>query len=370
MLDGVSAAFVMLYQLLVGVMVAALAVAMLVAVAAVCRFWIAQALQTTATQLKRSLPTSDVFEYASIFSSYREKKRDEDPYMLYSIDDIMGGVFYVLTLAVLGVGLHVGITLAGSTYALVRGKAEGDTCISFDVPVDVVVIALVALLVALGLTWVSTAMYSRGVSEEVAAMQSRVDAFNALVYENMYANPIFLAKLLGDDPGAALATLMETRITAASVAQGVFTINVWQYFRDRMSDADPTWEEVKKVFSVDVINSRAMDLTPYVSYSLFSTVPNRLFDLDGTLPLKADLVDEVTAFVNQLMGRLNKLMHNLNPDRMKALFGTFLMVRAMVLVGVFVGLFWYYRKAIYGLMEGKEKGEADAEVSPPAAAGV
>lgn len=354
MLEGVGAAFAMLYKLLIAVMLGALVVAMLLSVGAVGRFWIAQSVQTAATQLKRSLPTADMFEYSSIFKSYRTKSRTSDPYLTYTLDDIVGIVFYVMTLAVLGVGLHVGITLAGSTYQLVRGgvgaAAAGAGGGAFDVPTDVVLLAVVVLASVLVLTWISTEMYSRGVSGEVAAVQSRVDDFNALVYDNLYANPTFMAKLLGDDPGAALATLMETKITAASVAQGVFTINMWQYFRDRMSDADPTWEEVKKVFSVDVINSRAMDLTPFVSYSLFSTVPNRLFDLDGTLPLKAAMVDEVTSTVNQLMGRLNKLMHNLNPDRMKVSFGAFLMARAAVLLAVFAGLFFYYRKAVFGFV--------------------
>lgn len=353
-LDGVNKAFVTLYWILTGVMVGALLVTLVLSLYGFVRFAIESTSQAVASRINRSLVVADTFEYATLYRAYRTKARANDPYLVYTQEDLMNGVFYVLAVLIVLIGLQVGVTMASSVYSLFRKSEPLD--ITFDLPPELLVVLGVTVVTALLVTWTGLSLFSKNVSQRIAGAQSRVDAFNAFVFDHLSSNPVFLGKLLGDDPQGAFQVLTETDLTADALTRGIFTINLWQYFRNRMPDANPMWEEAKALFSVDAINTRTMDLTPYVSYSLYSAIPNSLFDEQGQMPVPSAMVDQVTDAVQSLMSRSNQLLHNLNPSGLSSSFVSFLVVRTLVLVlalgSLLVAFLYRYRLRTWMLGEG------------------
>jgi len=341
MMNGINDAFVMLYWILVGIMVAALAVTCVLSFFGVLRYSYVASAQSVSARINRSPVMSDTFEYGSIYSSYLSQARANDPYLLYTQNDILNAVFYVLAIVIMLIGLQVGITLAASVYTIFHSDAPID--VEFRLPYELLLLLVLATITAILVTWTSMTLFTKRVGKNLADAKTRVDAFNAFVFDNLYNNPVFLAKLAGDDAEGALLVLKETDLMPDALIHGIFTINMWQYFRNRLPDANPLWESVKQLFTVDAINARTMDITPFVSYSLYSSVPNGLYNDAGQLPVSADVVDTVTDTVQMLMSRVNRLMHNLEPSSISSSFLTFLVVRTVVLGVALCGLtflFW------------------------------
>ena len=341
MITGINHAFVTLYWILTGLMVAALVIIFAISLFGIARYTYETSSQAVSARINRSLVVADTFEYTSLFRAYRTKARANDPYLVYTQEDMLNGIFYLLAIVVMLVGLQVGVTMASSVYSLFRSGSPID--IEFDLPPELIFLVVVTTITALLATWTGLTLFTKNVSQHIVGAQSRADALNAFIFDNLYNNPVFLAKLAGDDPGGALEILIETDLAADVLTRGIFTINVWQYFRNRMPDANPMWEDVKALFTVDAINSRAMDITPFVSYSLYSAIPNSMYESQGKLPVSSATIDTVTDAVQLLMSRVNRLLHNLNPSAMSSSFLTFLIVRTIVLIialGVLTALFW------------------------------
>lgn len=341
-MEGLNSAFAAVYWLLLLLAVACLLLMLALAFFGVARFAVESWTLARRARVNQSMMLESVFGFASLFK-FRADLKTHDPYLLNVQAGLLSGCFNVLAATVVALGLHGGIAMSLYIYAVVNKIADDGA--SFRPDADLLVLAVLVAVTSMCVAWVSLDLYNNGVAAEYRTLEERVDAFNALVYDNAYASSPFLNKLLANDPAAALAGVPATA-GAETLARAVFTINLWQYFRDRMPDAHPSWEGVKRLFTVDVLMDRRMDVTPFVSASVYASIPNRMFDLEGNLGAAGSQAsqDAVADAVTGLMTRANQLLHSLDPAGVQGAFWWYLLTRAGVLALLVGGTLAYFAR--------------------------
>ena len=324
----------------------------------------------------------DSFDYASIFLSYRALGHRSDPYLLKAQQSVTSACYYLLAIAVCLMGSHLGLMTAGNIYAFFKKMPTTDD--GFYISKDLLVLALIVSCTILVVSWTGVELYTNKVDVELSSYQDRVDSFNGLVFDNLYSNPKFLNSLFADDVMGAVAALHGVS-GVTPLTQAVFTLNLYQYFRDRMPDAHPAWESIKTLFTVDGIIARKMDVTPFVSATLYSTIPNHIFDIQSGIEIPTAKQDDVVNAVTSLMTRGNKLLHALDPSSLRSSFRNYLMVRVIILLIITLAVLAYFMQPLWGWivkywtesktskMESEGKAEAPAPPkaeapSPPMAA--
>ena len=362
-MQGLNSAFTAVYWLLLVMAVAALVITLVMSLFGSARFALDSASLARLSRVNKAMSLDAQFGFASLFKN-RANPQAHDPYLVSVQGTILNGCFYVLTAAVCALGLHIGLAMALYIYCILHGIPDDGG--SFAPDADLLILATLVVTATMVTTWVGVELYNKGITNAYQSMADNVDAFNALVYGNAYANAGFLEKLLGDDPAAALATVPETASTQI-ITQAVFTINLWQYFRDRLPDAHPSWESIKRLFTVDALNSRKMDVTPFVSASLYAYgIPNRLFDVNGRIDVAAGgYPEEAADAVTRLMTRANQLLHSLDPSEIQSLFGWYLLARSAILTAMVGGTIAYFARRPASLPVFLGKWVTDWMKSPP-----
>ena len=240
-----------------------------------------------------NLFVKDTTDYESI-KYITTNSTDEEPYSIFLEETLIGYVYRFFGIFVLLLAIQYGLFFTFMLYAKFKQLPFTDTVQPPYINIGTVIVAVVGAAV---LTSIYKLYFIKKSQSTLKDIRAQLRDMKQFIYKNLSTNADFLKAMLDNDL-TALLTIFNNEINKNNrnnctsptsncdleVQKMIFTISLYSYLNEQIPEADPNYETIKHIFTIDNINKRSIDPTQYFYYKQPIYIPNMyssLQDING-----------------------------------------------------------------------------------------
>lgn len=312
--SGINDAFVLIYWILAILIALTLTVFFMTSVMDLYLFNKSEVSQKIRLTLNKNLFNKDTTDTEVM--TYLDNNPEDEPYNIFLEQKMVGGLYTLTGIGLIILGLQIGTFFSLKLWSVIK-RAE------FVEQITLPFKLLFVLVIGFGAATVFNTNYDRifvkKTQPDMKAVRAQMVRLNTFIYTSL-TNDLrnrFLPALLADDLDTCTKVLRDyvkrgnpndTELSAEdyTAIKMIFTINMYSFYRYMIPEGDPTFDDIRTLFTTQGIRKREIEPTAYMYYkqsafvqNVYPTLRNRLQPLLGM---------RERSFITEL----NKLMRELN----------------------------------------------------------
>ena len=283
---------------------------------------------------------------------------EEEPYSIFLEETIIGYVYRFFGIFVLLLAVQYGIFFSFMLYSKFKQLPFNDTVQPPYMNIGTVIISVIG---AFTLSSIYKLYFIKKSQTTLKDTRAQLRDMKQFIYKNLTSNADFL-KAMTENDLAALLTIFNNEINKNNrnncssptsncdieVQRMIFTISIYSYLNEQIPEADPNYETIKQIFTIDNIRKRSIDPTLYFYYKQPIYIPNMyssLQDINGK-PFFTDSSREHVFFtgLTTLFQTCNKKFARIQTiSNGKYKIANYLIIFAVIVtvfVGIFIGIYY------------------------------
>jgi len=283
---------------------------------------------------------------------------EEEPYSIFLEETIISYVYRFFGIFVLLFAVQYGIFFSFMLYAKFKQLPFNETV---QPPYMNIGTVLVAFIGAIVLSSIYKLYFIKKSQTSLKDTRTQLRDMKQYIYKNLTTNADFLTAMINNDLNALL-TIFNNEINKnnrnnctsptsncdAEVQRMIFTSSLYSYLNEQIPEADPNYETIKQIFTIDNIRKRAIDPTQYFYYKqpiYIPTMYSSLQEINGK-PFFTDTARESVFFtgLTTLFQTCNKKFARIQTiSNGKNKIANYLIMFAVIVtvfLGIFIGIYY------------------------------
>ena len=283
---------------------------------------------------------------------------EEEPYSIFLEETIIGYVYRFFGIFVLLLAVQYGIFFSFMLYSKFKQLPFNETV---QPPYMNIGTVLVAFIGAIVLSSIYKLYFIKKSQTSLKDTRTQLRDMKQYIYKNLTTNADFLTAMINNDLNALL-TIFNNEINKnnrnnctsptsncdAEVQRMIFTSSLYSYLNEQIPEADPNYETIKQIFTIDNIRKRAIDPTQYFYYKqpiYIPTMYSSLQEINGK-PFFTDTARESVFFtgLTTLFQTCNKKFARIQTiSNGKNKIANYLIMFAIIVtvfLGIFIGIYY------------------------------
>ena len=295
---------------------------------------------------------------------------DEEPYSIFLEESILSYVYRFFGIFVLLLAVQYAIFFSFMLYSKFKQLPFNDTV---QPPYMNIGTAIIAVVGAAILTSVYKQYFIKNSQGSLKDIRAQLRDMKLFIYKNLTTNSDFLTAMVTNDLNALLSLFnaeinknnrnncsSPTSNCDTEVQRMVFTLSLYSYLNDQIPEADPNYETMKTIFTVDNIQKRRIDPTLYFYYKQPIYIPSMFSTLEE-MNAKPFFTDTARQHVFQtgltvLFQTCNKKFARLQTlSNGKQKLANYIIIFAVVVtlfLGMFIGIYYNDLKPVLEWLKG------------------
>jgi len=268
---GISQIFVMLYRVMAILMIVLFVVLVLLGTVDVFKSIFGEIAQTVKKNMNAYILNKDSNDYESM--KYLLNDPDKEPFTVFLRQNILAGIFKIVGILFIFVAIHALLFIGMWVITWLKGKQFNET-IEFPGRIFMIIVFVFVITVVLNAMYKGT--FLKSVQPTMQATQKAMNDIKSFMYNNMFNDAQFLAALQADDLERVIEQMKQYAKNGRnqlSLNKMFFTLSVYNFFKN-INEADESYDEVRSMFTVEVIKKQSVDPTKYLFYKQSSYVPS------------------------------------------------------------------------------------------------
>lgn len=234
---------------------------------------------------------------------YIKNNPEEEPFSIFLEQRLVTSIYIIVGSAITLLGLQFAIFFGMKLYSIIAKR-------EFTEKIDVPFVYLGLLVLCYMGAAILGGMYKSNFVKNTQVKMKNIRALMAnvrrFIYNNMMGDTEFLKAIRADDFDGIIGLLRKNISSTTTLKKMMFTYNLYAFFTSQISDADPNWDLLMQMFSVEGVQQQKVDPTLLLQYKrpifIANLYPSMRDKLSGKFSKPAE-----RAFLKEIGGTMKEL---------------------------------------------------------------
>lgn len=300
---GLNGAFLLIYRVCAVLVVLSFVVLTVIAIIDVIAYHIGEASQRAKLFTDPNLMLSKTTDVQVL--QYVHNSPEKEPFSIFTEQSIISTVYVIVGLAVVTLGVQLGIFFALKLYHTVRSPKTPFTE-KISIPFHFMGVLLVAFVGVVILNIMYKQTFIKKTQPELKTLRSRLRDIKSYIYRNLNNDTRFLQALKSGDVDNVVAIMKRNTKNQLALSKMMFTFNLYTFFTSQIPETDRAFDSINSMFTNEGMRTQKVDPAMLFYYKRPLFVPN-LYP-----SIRADLQAAIGVGERNFMTSVGVLMKELN----------------------------------------------------------
>jgi hypothetical protein len=355
--QGVNEAFITMYKLITILCVLLVALLFIIGWIDVLYYIYNESSQEFRMIKDSNLFIQDTTDYDA-FKYINTNTSDDEPYSIFLEESVVSYIYRFVGIFIILLAVQYGLFFSFMLYSRFNQLPFYDTVTLEYKLIGIIIIAYICAAIISTVYKKYFINHSQGTLKNI---RSHLRDMKLYIYSHLTLNTDYLTAMIKNDTPALLSILnaeivknnrnlcsSPTSNCDAEVQRMIFTYSLYTYYNDQIPQADPNYNTMQEIFTIDNIQKRKIDPSIYFYYKQPIIISNMYpeFLKVNTKPFFTDPSREnrLLAEINNILQTCNKKLSLLQtlPEGKRSLFKYILTFAAVttVFAGIYIGMYY------------------------------